>query len=73
MNTELMVAAGAAKLVFWLLAAVGLASAWRRGRLFRYLGFRKARARAAQRFALGEIDSETYRQLRRDLNPAARP
>ncbi len=66
-------AAWAAKVVFWILAAAGLASAWRRGGLFRYRGFRKAQARAAQRFALGEIDSETYRRFRRDLVRGARP
>jgi uncharacterized membrane protein len=63
----LLAASGLAGIVFFALLAGGLLSRARRGLWFRRRGFAVAALRAAERFARGEIDGETYRRLRDDL------
>jgi uncharacterized membrane protein len=63
----LLAASGLSGAVFFILLVAGAASRARRGLWFRRRGLMLASARAAERFARGEIDAEAFRRLRDDL------
>jgi uncharacterized membrane protein len=66
-NWLLLLASGLCGAVFVILLIAGALSRARRGLWMRRRGFAVAAARAAERFARGEIDAEAYRTLRDDL------
>ena len=63
----LLMGSGLSGALFFVLLAAGLIARGRRGRWFRRRGFAMAEARAAERFARGEVDEATYRLVRDDL------
>ncbi len=63
----LLAASGLCGAVFIALLVVGAISRGRRGLWLRRHGFAVAAARAAERYARGEIDAVAYRILRDDL------
>ena len=58
-------------LLFFVLLAWGMAARFRHRRPFLAFRRRQVQALAAGRFARGEIDEATYRQLRTDLRDLA--
>lgn len=66
-NWLLLAASGLCGAVFVILLVAGVVSRGRRGLWLRRRGFAVAAARAAERFARGEIDESAYRRLRDDL------
>lgn len=67
MTAVLMTASGFSAVTFFVLLIAGLVSRGRRGSWLRRHGLAVAEARAAQRFARGEIDAAAFRVLRDDL------
>ncbi len=65
-----MVVSGLLGAAFFVLLAAGLVSRARRGIGMQRRGFAMASARAAERFARGEIDESEFRRLREDLRTA---